>query len=88
MQEVKIPHWFKRLWDTDDMYIKKTCGTDVALYLCFLRYCSILFFISKCQIHKDILVAVFSITVLLPLFSTSNSAGNVTSLERLTLINA
>jgi len=40
-----------------------------------------------CQILNNT-VAIFSIAVLLPLFSTSSGAGTVTSLERLTLINA
>lgn len=27
--------WFKKLYNADDNYIKKTCGTDVALYLVY-----------------------------------------------------
>ena len=39
--------WFKRLLNIDDLELKRICGTDAALYLIYLRYCSIFFFISK-----------------------------------------
>ena len=45
--------WMKRLYGTDDLEIQKTCGTDAALYLIFLRYSAILFFISNIRSHGN-----------------------------------
>ena len=57
----------------DDNEVKKICGTDVTLYLVYLKYSAILFLISKSRIPIIVsyIVAFFSNTVLLPLFATS-----------------
>lgn len=36
-------NWFKLVRSIDDFKLQKICGTDIALYLIWLRYCSMFF---------------------------------------------
>ena len=64
--------WLRKLYKTDDLEIQRTCGTDAALYLVYLKYSAILFFFSKIIVRVILIVAICSNSVLLPLFATSS----------------
>lgn len=81
--------WLKRLFWMEDTEVKMICGSDATLYLIYLKYCAILFGISKSSLMLTSIVAFFSCAVLLPVFRYADSKVIVNSyLERLTLINA
>lgn len=90
-QDIGKFDWLKKLWHIDEMQIRQTCGTDVALYLTYLRYCAILFGISKTpNSHLTFIVALCSCLVLLPIYilNFNSEEVQITSfLERLTLIS-
>ena len=39
--------WLKQVWRISEKDLRAQCGTEVTLYLAYLRYCAILFGISK-----------------------------------------
>eukprot|EP00347_Sterkiella_histriomuscorum_P005148 403357711 len=77
--------WIINIWNISDVEVKHVCGIDAALYLIYLKYSSIFF----------LFIAICSNMILLPLFVTSSTPTDkkskiqtITTLERLTLINA
>lgn len=75
--------WYKSLlsfsydlYHYDDRHVRNICGTDVVLYLIFLRYSAILFGI----------ISLVNI-VLLILYYTADDNEHYTILQRLTVLN-
>lgn len=89
MQEYKKTYsysgWVKLMQKIDDDKLQKICGTDAALYLIFLRYCS--YFFASIAIINVIFIIIFLTGEPLPEDDFRKNPDTMYAMQSLTILN-